>query len=49
VTEVEAGDGEVRRFPAGSVVFAEDAAGRGHVTRVVSAEPALLAVVPTLD
>jgi hypothetical protein len=49
VTEVEVGDGEVRRFPAGSVMLLEDTAGRGHSTRVASAEPVLLAVVPFVD
>lgn len=29
---LEAGDGEVRRLPAGSVVLAEDLHGEGHVT-----------------
>jgi hypothetical protein len=49
VTEVEVGDGEVRRFPAGSVLMLEDTAGRGHNTHVVSTEPALLAAVPGGD
>jgi quercetin dioxygenase-like cupin family protein len=37
--EVEVGDGEKRRFVAGSIVRVEDTTGRGHITRVVSAEP----------
>lgn len=37
--EVEVSDGEKRRFVAGSIVRVEDRRGRGHVTRVVSAEP----------
>ena len=37
--EVEVSDGEKRRFVAGSIVRVEDTTGRGHVTRVVSAEP----------
>jgi quercetin dioxygenase-like cupin family protein len=37
--EVEVGDGEKRRFVAGSIVRVEDTRGRGHVTRVVSSEP----------
>jgi hypothetical protein len=37
--EVEVGDGEKRRFRAGDIVRVEDTTGRGHVTRVMSAEP----------
>ena len=37
--EVEVSDGEKRRLVAGSIVRVEDTTGRGHVTRVVSAEP----------
>ena len=37
--EVEAGDGERRRFGPGSVVLLEDVAGKGHVTRVVGHRP----------
>lgn len=33
--EVEAGDGEVRRFAPGAVVLLEDVTGKGHVTRTV--------------
>ena len=36
--EVEVGDGEKRRFRAGDIVRVEDTKGRGHITRVVSAE-----------
>lgn len=45
----EAGDGEVRRFAAGSVLLVEDTTGRGHNLRVVSTEPALLALVQLGD
>jgi hypothetical protein len=37
--EVEVSNGEKRRFVAGSIVRVEDTTGRGHITRVVSAEP----------
>lgn len=33
--EVEAGDGERRRFGPGGVVLLEDVSGKGHVSRVV--------------
>jgi quercetin dioxygenase-like cupin family protein len=36
VVEVEASDGERRRFEPGDVVLVEDVSGRGHVTRWVS-------------
>ena len=36
--EVEVGDGEKRRFAAGSIVRLEDTAGHGHVTRVLGSE-----------
>ena len=34
--EVTAGDGETRRFTAGSVLLVEDTAGKGHRSRVIS-------------
>ncbi|MBT8488633.1 MAG: cupin domain-containing protein [Gemmatimonadetes bacterium] len=42
VLEVAVSDGEVRRMTPGMVVLLEDLEGRGHSTRVVSDEPALL-------
>ncbi len=38
--EIEAGDGERRRFRPGSIVLLEDVSGKGHVTRVVGDVPA---------
>ncbi len=35
VLEVGTSDGEVRRFPPGSVVLLEDLEGKGHTTRAV--------------
>lgn len=40
--EVAASDGEVRRLSAGEIVLLEDTEGRGHSTRVISDEPAVL-------
>lgn len=40
--EIEAGSGEVRRFSAGQVWRSTDTNGRGHVSRVVSEESAVL-------
>src|SRR5205823_6232381 len=33
--EIEAGDGEVRRFGPGSVFLADDTTGSGHKTRII--------------
>ena len=38
VLEIEASDGEVRQFGAGTVMLVEDRTGKGHRTRVVSTE-----------
>jgi hypothetical protein len=40
--EVTVSDGESRRFPAGTVVLAEDTTGKGHKARVVSEGDVLL-------
>ncbi len=40
--EVTVSDGETRRFPAGTVVLAEDTTGKGHQARVVSEGDVLL-------
>jgi quercetin dioxygenase-like cupin family protein len=47
--EIEVGDGTVVRLEPGDVVLAEDLTGRGHVTRVVGAEPRVYAIVPLID
>ena len=44
--EIEIGDGTVRRFSPGDVVLAEDVTGRGHITRVVGAQPRVYVTVP---
>ena len=40
--EVEVSDGETRRLSPGMIVLLEDTEGRGHATRVVSDEAAVL-------
>jgi hypothetical protein len=35
MSEVPAGDGEVRRFGPGSIVLMDDLTGKGHITRAV--------------
>lgn len=44
--EIEIGDGTVRRFGPGDVVLAEDLTGRGHITRVVGAQPRVYVAIP---
>ena len=44
--EVEVQDGEIRRFPSGSVFFVEDTSGKGHKTRVVGGKEVLAAWIP---
>ena len=44
--EVEAGDGERRRFQAGSVLLVTDTEGRGHRTYTVGQQEVLLAWIP---
>ena len=39
-------DGTTRRLNPGEATLAEDTTGSGHTTRVVSATPAVVAVVP---
>jgi hypothetical protein len=40
--EITASDGEKRRFPGGSPLLLEDTFGRGHSTRVISANAVLI-------
>lgn len=47
--EVQVGDGEVRRFSAGSIVLVEDTTGKGHVSRVVGSTDVVTAVVQLPD
>jgi len=43
--DVQASDGNVRRFGPGSVVLVEDTTGAGHTTRVTTDGPWIAAVV----
>jgi len=38
MSEVTAGDGEVRRFGPGSLLLMDDVTGKGHITRAVGSE-----------
>jgi quercetin dioxygenase-like cupin family protein len=42
--EVKVSDGEVRTFSAGAVVLLDDTTGKGHHTRITSAESGLSAM-----
>lgn len=43
--EIEASDGTVRRFSSPDVLLAEDTTGKGHRSRVISAQDSLALVV----
>ena len=38
MVEIEASDGEVRRFGPGSVMLADDTTGKGHISRAIGSE-----------
>jgi len=42
--EIRVSDGEVRTFPSGSVIFGEDASGKGHKTRVIGPDDAQVTI-----
>ena len=43
--QVTAGDGALRKFPAGSVLLLEDITGTGHSTRITSADDCIVFAV----
>ena len=47
--EVAVSDGEVRQMSAGMIALLEDLEGRGHATRVISEEPAVLVFAQLLS
>ena len=49
MSEVTASDGEVRRFGPGSIIFMDDATGKGHRTRAVGHIDHIAAVIPVAD
>ena len=46
LVEVEAGNGEKRRFGPADVLLADDLIGGGHVTRVIGTEPRVSVLIP---
>jgi hypothetical protein len=47
--EVEASDGEVRRFNPGSILLVEDVSSKGHVSRVLGSEDMTVVVIQLPD
>lgn len=48
-SEVTASDGQVRRFPPGSIVLMDDTTGKGHITHAVGRTDHIALVVPVTD
>ena len=46
MSEVTAGDGQVRRFGPGTVLLMDDTQGKGHITRAVGSEDHVALTVP---
>ncbi len=46
MSEVTAGDGQVRRFGPGSIVLMDDTTGKGHITRAVGNQDHIALTVP---
>lgn len=47
--EIEASDGEVRRFGPGNILRVEDTTGKGHASRVISESESLAGMVQLSD
>jgi hypothetical protein len=47
--EIEASDGEMRRFGPGSIVKVEDTSGKGHASRVIGNRDSLTGIVQLAD
>ncbi len=47
--EIVASDGETRRFGPGSILLAEDLAGKGHTSRGLGSEERLSLFIPLAD
>ncbi|HEY6118363.1 MAG TPA: hypothetical protein VIV66_00315 [Pyrinomonadaceae bacterium] len=47
--EIEASDGEIRRFGPGSIVKVEDTSGKGHASRVIGNRESLTGIVELAD
>jgi hypothetical protein len=49
MSEVTAGDGQVRRFGLGSIVLMDDLTGKGHITRAVGDVDHIALTIPVPD
>jgi hypothetical protein len=49
MSEVTAGDGEIRRFGPGSIILMDDLTGKGHITRAVGDVDHIALTIPTLQ
>ena len=49
MSEVTAGDGEVRRFGLGSIILMDDLTGKGHITRAVGDVDHIALTIPVPD
>src|SRR3984957_7558364 len=49
MSEVTAGDGEIRRFGPGSIVLMDDLTGKGHITRAVGDVDHIALTIPVPD
>jgi len=49
MSEVTAGDGEVRRFGLGSIILMDDLTGKGHITRAVGNVDHIALTIPVPD
>jgi len=49
MSEVTAGDGEVRRFGLGSIMLMDDLTGKGHITRAVGDVDHIALTIPVPD
>jgi hypothetical protein len=47
--EIEASDGEIRRFGPGNILRVEDTTGKGHASRVISDSDSLAGMVQLSD
>ena len=49
MSEVTAGDGQVRRFGLGSIILMDDLTGKGHITRAVGDVDHIALTIPVPD
>lgn len=45
-SEVEVGDGSIRRLGPGDIYLADDTSGQGHISRAIGNQPRIFVTVP---